>query len=100
MTLLEWLQMIGLFEGVYILEPVHNTVVIVQRAAILLAKNFGSVHFKYPSYEHHPPLKRQALPPFKSTNSTPLPLKQLPYRDFFFSIFRSFHWKIGNSNKY
>lgn len=48
MTLLEWLQMIGLLKGVYILEPVHDTVIILQRAAILLAKDFCSVHFKNP----------------------------------------------------
>lgn len=39
MTWREWLQVIGLLKGVYILQPVHDTGVILQRAAILLAKN-------------------------------------------------------------
>lgn len=44
MTWLEWLQMIGLLKGVYILQPVHDTGISLQRAAILLAKNFCAVH--------------------------------------------------------
>lgn len=68
MTLLEWLQMIGLRKGVYIWEPVHDTVISLQRAAILRAKDFCSVHFKHPDrglLGAPSILQRQALPPFK-----------------------------------
>lgn len=60
------------------LMPVHDTVIILQRAVSLLAKDFCSVLLKYPRlgpFEHHPPLKRQALPLLSTNRLHPPPPK-------------------------